>query len=445
LAVRHLIKHPARLVPLSFLATIAIGTILLMLPVSRTGPDGAPFMTALFTATSAVCVTGLIVVDTPIYWAGFGQGVILALIQVGGFGIMTGSTLLGLLISRRLRLRSRLLVQTETPSMALGDVAGVLRLVLLVTVAVELATAAILTVHLRFGHEQEWGAAVWSGVFHAISAFNNAGFSIYSDSLMGFAVDPWFVIPVMIAVVLGGLGFPVLYEIYRNPERGERWSVHTKITLLGTGTLLLGGLIAFLALEWSNPETLGPLEVSGKVLNAMFHSVMTRTAGFNAVDIGLMRPETLAVSDALMLIGGGSASTAGGIKVTTFFLLGYVVYAEIRGEPDVSVFRRRLPADIQRQALTVVLLAVGLVAVATLILLTLTRFPLDVVLFEAVSAFATVGLSTGITDDLPPVGQLVIICLMFVGRVGPITAATALALRRKQTPFRYPEERPIVG
>jgi potassium uptake TrkH family protein len=432
-------------VPLSFLAAIVIGTLLLVLPVSRAGPDTAPVLTALFTATSAVCVTGLIVVDTPTYWSGFGQGVILALIQIGGFGIMTGSTLLGLLISRRLRLTSRLIVQAETPSMALGDVAGVLRLVLLVTVGVELATAAILTLHLRFSHGQPWDAATWSGLFHAISAFNNAGFSIYSDSLIGFAVDPLFIGPIMVGVVLGGLGFPVLYELYRKPIGPGRWSVHTKITLLGTAVLLVGGLIAVLAFEWSNPGTLGPLDLTGKLLGAMFHSVMTRTAGFNAVDIGLMRPETLAVSDALMLIGGGSASTAGGIKVTTFFLLGYVVWAEIRGEPDVSVFGRRLPADIQRQALTVVLLAVGLVAVASLILLTVTNFSLDVILFETVSAFATVGLSTGITDDLPPTGQLVIVLLMFVGRVGTITAAAALALRRRQRPFRYPEERPIVG
>ncbi len=384
-------------------------------------------------------------VDTPTYWTGFGQAVILALIQVGGFGIMTGSTLLGLLISRRLRLTSRLLVQTETPSMALGDVAGVLRLVFLVTVGVELVTATILSLHLHLKYGQGWGTAIWSGVFHAISAFNNAGFSIYSDSLIGFAVDPLFLVPIMIAVVLGGLGFPVLYELYRKPGWPGRWSVHTKITLFVTAMLLVGGAAAFLAFEWSNPGTFGPLGWGGKVLGAMFHSVMTRTAGFNAVDIGLMRPETLAVSDVLMLIGGGSASTAGGIKVTTFFLLGVVVFAEIRGEPDVSVFRRRLPADVQRQALTVVLLAVGLVVLATLVLLTVTNFTLDVVLFEAISAFATVGLSTGITDDLPPIGQLVLVALMFIGRVGTITAAAALALRSRQTPFRYPEERPIVG
>ena len=359
------LQHPARLVPLAFLLAIGLGTGLLMLPAARAGGGGAPFLTALFTATSAVSVTGLTVQDTPTYWSGVGQGIILALFQVGGLGIMSGATLLGLLVARRLRLSTRLLAQAETRSLALGDVVGVLRL--------------------------------------------------------------------------------VLRDLRRNALRAARWSLHTKITLLGTGLLLLGGTAAVLAYEWGNPATLGPRGPAGKLLGAAFHSAMTRSGGFNAFDVGEVRPETLAVSYVLMMIGGGSAGTAGGIKVTTFLVLGLVVWAEIRGEPDVAAFGRRVSRDVQRQALAVALLAVGFVGTATLVLLSVSDLALDDALFEVVSAFATVGLSTGVTADLPPAGQALLAALMFLGRVGTVTVATGLALRGRRTPYRYPEERPIVG
>jgi potassium uptake TrkH family protein len=430
---------------LAFLVVILLGTGLLMLPVSRADPGGAPLLTALFTATSAVCVTGLIVQDTPTYWSGFGQGVILALFQVGGFGIMSGATLLGLLVTRRLKLSRRLIAQAETKSLSLGDVAGVLRLVLLATVTIELLTTALLALRLRYAYGSSWGDALWHGLFQAVSAFNNAGFSTYSDSLTSFALDPLVLVPIMTAVVIGGLGFPVIFELRHGLRHPARWSIHTKITLFGTAFLLILGLAAVAAYEWTNPATLGPFGWSEKLLNAVMHSVMTRTAGFNSIDVGGMRTETLAVSYALMLIGGGSAGTAGGIKVTTFFILGIVVWAEIRGQADSNAFRRRISPDVQRQALTVVLLALGAVGTGVLVLLSVTSFPLRDVLFEVISAFATVGLSTGITADLPPAGQLLVIALMFIGRVGTITIASTLALRERNTPFRYPEERPIVG
>jgi trk system potassium uptake protein len=439
------LQHPARLVPLTFLLAIALGTGLLMLPIARAGEGGAPFLTALFTATSAVCVTGLIVQDTPAYWSGLGQGIILALFQVGGLGIMSGATLLGLLVARRLRLSTRLVAQAETRSLALGDVAGVLWLVLRVTVGVELVTAAVLALRLRHAYREPWDEAIWNGLFLAVSAFSNAGFSTYPDSLVSFARDPLVLGPVMVAVILGGIGFPVLHDMRRNPLRAARWSLHTKITLLGTGLLLPGGMAVVLAYEWGNPATLGPFGPAGKLLGAAFHSVMTRSGGFNAHDVGEMRPETLAVSYVLMMIGGGSAGTAGGIKVTTFLVLGFVVWAEIRGESDVTSFGRRISRDVQRQALTVALLAVGFVGMATLALLSISDLALDDALFETVSAFATVGLSTGVTADLPPAGQTLLVALMFLGRVGTITVATGLALRSRRTPYRYPEERPIVG
>jgi Trk-type K+ transport system membrane component len=445
LPLRHPIQHPARLVPLAFLVAITVGTFLLLLPIARVGPGGAPLLIALFTATSAICVTGLALVDLPTYWSGFGQAVILVLFQMGGFGIMSGATLLALLVTRRLGLSTRLIAQAETRSVALGDVAAVLRLILIVTIGVETLLAAILIPYLRFAYHEPWGQAIWHGVFHAVSAFNNAGLSTYSDSLVRFAADPLILVPIMVAVVLGGLGIPVLHELRQKPNKPARWSVHTKLTLLGTAILLFGGFAVVLVFEWGNPTTLGSHTPAGKLLGSMFYSAMTRSGGFNAFDTGQMRPETLTASYALMLIGGGSAGTAGGIRVTTFLLLGFVVLAEVRGESDTTVFRRRIPAEVQRQALTIVLLAVGSVAAGTMILLSVTDFALDDILFETISAFATVGLSTGITQDLPPAGQFVVTVLMFMGRVGTTTLATALALRSKQRPYRYPEERPIVG
>lgn len=439
------IRNPARLVPLTFLVAVALGTGLLMLPIAHAGPGAAPFLTALFTATSAVCVTGLIVQDTPTYWSHFGQLVILGLFQVGGFGIMTGATLLGLLVTRRLKLRRRLIAQAETRSLALGDVRAVLRLIFQVTLGVELAVAVVLTLRLALGYGESWANAAWHGLFQAVSAFNNAGFSTYSGNLMGFALDPLILLPIMAAVVIGGVGFPVLFELRHEIREPARWSVHTKLTLVGTAALLVGGTVLVAAYEWHNPGTLGPLGFGGKLLNAATYSVMTRTAGFNSIDIGALEHETLAVSYGLMLVGGGSASTAGGIKVTTFFLLGLIAWAEIRGQPDTTAFRRRISPHVQRQALTVALLASIAIGAGTLVLLTVTQFDLDVVLFEVVSAFATVGLSTGITPSLPPSAQIVIILLMFLGRVGTTTVATALALHEQSTPYRYPEERPIVG
>ena len=438
------IKHPARLVPLAFLAMIALGTALLMLPAATTGPGGAPFLTALFTATSAVCVTGLVVVDTPTYWSTFGQSLILGLFQAGGFGIMTGATLLALMVSRRLNLHARLVADSETRT-GLGNVTGVIKVAVVATLVVELATAAALALRLRTGYGMGWGEAAWHGLFQAVSAFNNAGFSTWSDSLTRFASDPVFIVPIAFAVLVGGLGFPVMYEVRRNGLAFSRWSLHTKITVAGSGVLVAAGALGIGLYEWRNPETLGALEATGKWTSVMFHSVAARTSGFNTIDMGATTVETQAIHWVLMFIGGGSASTAGGIRVTTFFLLGFAVWAEINGNRDTVAFGRRIPEQSLRQAVAVVLMALSLLAVGTLALLSVTDFPLRDVLFEAISAGFTVGLSTGITGQMPPAGQAILITLMFVGRVGLVTLAIALALRGSTTLYRYPEERPIVG
>lgn len=436
--------HPTSVLVLSFLTAISIGTLLLMLPLAHAEGVGASALTALFTATSAVCVTGLVVVDTGSYWSGFGQGVILVLFQIGGFGMMTSATLLGLLVNRQMRLRSRLLLQAETHSLGLGDVKSIAKLILIVTVVVELGTAALLTLRFAWGHAMPWGEAAWHGFFHAVSAFNNAGFSTWGASVMGFAGDAWVLGPLMLAIVIGGLGFPVLHELVLKRERSHR-SMHTVLTLWGSAALvLLGALVIFLA-EMNNPQTLGPMAWTAQALTALFSSVSARTAGFNAVDVGQLSPESLVLHYALMFIGGGSAGTAGGVKVTTFFVLLLIVWNEIRGNQDVEFRGRRIATTVQRQALTILVLSGAVIVLAMLVIMPMTSLAIDKVLFEVISAFATVGLSTGITAQLPPAGQLVLVVLMFTGRVGVVTLAAALAMNHARRDFRYPEEKPIVG
>jgi trk system potassium uptake protein len=428
-----------------FLLLIAAGTVVLRLPLSQAQGEPASWLTALFTAVSAVCVTGLVVVDTGSYWSPFGQAAILLLIQLGGFGLMTAASLLGLLVNRSLMLRSRMLTQAETRSVALGDVRSIAVVVLIVTLVCETLLAAVLAVRLHVGHGVPWGAAAWSGLFHSISAFNNAGFALHGDSLMRYAGDAWMLLPVMFGIVLGGIGFPVLQDLRARLRDPRHWSLHTKLTLAGSGVLLLGGAVAVLLFEWSNPKTLAPMSVGDKLLSAAFASVSARTAGFNSIDTGALTQESLALHYLLMFIGGGSAGTAGGVKVTTAAILLLLVMAEIRGRPDSEAFGRRVSAPAQRQAITVLVLGSAIVVTATLVLLGLTDLPTDRIIFEVVSAFGTVGLSTGITAELPAAGQLVLILLMYAGRVGTITLATSLALGERRMAWRYPEEHPVVG
>ena len=439
---RHL-SHPSRAVALLFLLLISAGTVLLKLPVSHASGESAPLLVALFTAVSAVCVTGLVVVDTGSYWSPFGQVVVMALFQMGGFGLMTAAALLGLLVNRSLRLRTRLLTQAESHTIGLGEVTSVARVVLVVTVACELALPAMLSVRFAQSHAMSWGEALWSGLFHAVSAFNNAGFSLYGDSLMRFQSDTWVLLPVMLSIFIGGIGFPVLQDIRgRYPHH---WSLHTKLTLAGSASLLVVGMVGLLVFEWTNTRTLGAMGLGDKLLNAAFASVSARTAGFNAVDIGALAQESWALHYLLMFIGGGSAGTAGGVKVSTAAILLLLVMAEVRGRPDSEAFGRRVCLPAQRQAITVLVLGSVMVVLGTLVILRATDLPTDKVIFEVISAFGTVGLSTGITAELPPAGQLMLILLMYVGRVGTITLATSLALGERRMPWRLPEEHPIVG
>jgi trk system potassium uptake protein len=412
--VRRALSHPVRSVPLAFLAVIALGASLLMLPLARTTDDPEIFMHALFTSVSAVCVTGLITVDTATYWTPFGQTVILGLIQVGGFGIMTLATLVLLRVAK-------------------------------VMLGFEGATAAVLTGRFWLAYDQNPATALWHGAFHAVSSFNNAGFALYSDNLIGFAEDPWIIVPICLAIIGGGLGFPVIIQLLRGDVKARNWSVHLRLTIYGTLLLLVLGVTLFAAFEWNRAETLGPLSFSGKLLGSLAGGVFPRTAGFNSIDYGLASPETLMVTNILMFIGGGSAGTAGGIKITTFLVLGFSIWNEVRGRDEVTIAHRSISASSQRQALSVALLGVAAVVSGTLLLLMLTDYSLEKVLFESISAFATVGMSTGITYNLPPSAEWVLMALMFLGRIGTVAVASALALSSRPRLYTMPEERPIIG
>lgn len=442
---RRLRLHPAQAVVTGFGIAVAVGTVLLMLPISKAGAGGATFVEALFTATSAVCVTGLTVVDTPTFWTPFGQVVILGLIQLGGLGIMIFASLIGLVLARKLSVRARLNTAAEAKVVGFDDVRGLVRGIVLTSLVIEAVTFAILFVRFLTGYGYGVGQAAWHGLFHAVSAFNNAGFALYSDNLIGFAQDPVICLPICAAIILGGLGFPVLLQLRKEFRRPLHWSMNTKLVLWATVVLLVGGTVYITVLEWNNPDTLGAMNPWGRLLAGFFQSVQTRTAGFNSVDIGAMRDETWLGMDVLMFIGGGPAGTAGGIKVTTFAVLFFIMMTELRGEGAVNIFGKRLSRAVHRQAITVVLIAVAAVVVGAVILMLLSGENLDRAMFETVSAFATVGLSTGITASLSPAAQLVLVVLMFLGRLGPLTLGSAIALRERRILYELPKERPAIG
>jgi trk system potassium uptake protein len=434
------LNHPARLVPVAFLAVILFGTALLLLPIATASGQSPPLLTALFVATSAVGVTGLSPVDTATYWTGFGQGVIYLLFHIGGFGIMSAATLLGMVVSRRIGLGRQIMLQAEARGIAAGDVRSVLKFVLLLALMVEALATTALTWRM-LAHGEPLAEALWHAAFHAGAAFTNAGFSNYSEGFTLFAGDALAQAAIMISVIIGGLGLPVLHDLRRN----KRWSLHTRLTVTGSALLTLLGALGVMAFEWGNPGTLGGMAPWEKAVNALFHSVNTRSCGLNTVNNGAFREETMLMTYALMLTGAGSAGTGGGIKVTTVMILILAVWSEMRGDPDTTAFGRRLSPAVLREALAVTALAVAVLMIATMVLREVTDLALNQLIYEAISAFGNVGLSMGVTASLNEPAQAVIILLMYLGRVGIVTVATGLALRPRRTAYRYPEERPIVG
>ncbi len=430
---------PAVILAVSFALLILAGTLALMLPIASAAGQATPPLDALFTATSAVCVTGLVVVDTGTYWSPFGQVVILALIQLGGLGIMSGATLLWLALGRRVSLRQRLLMREALGTFSLSGVEDVVRRIVIITVIAELGGTALLALRLALDYPPS--IALWYGFFHAVSAFNNAGFDLFGEyrSLMLYTGDPTILLVIAGLVILGGLGVFTLIDVAQ-ARSFHRLSLDSKLVVSVSLLLLVVDTVSLLALEYGNPKTLGELNLGHKLLNAFFHAVMPRTAGFNSLNIPDLTQGTLAITIVLMFIGAAPASTGGGIKVTTFSTLLAAIVSMARGRPQVEAFGREFPQTVIFRALTVALLAVALVMSAAIVLTITEGGSFTLALFEAVSAFATVGLSSGLTTSLTPVGKLVLIVLMFIGRLGPLTLALALIQAQRPTAYRYAAE-----
>lgn len=434
-----------RLLPLTFLVLVLLGSGLLMLPWAHTQEGSADPVDAIFTSASAVTVTGLASVDTSTYWTPLGQAIILVLVEIGGLGVIALATVLGLFIGGRLGLRTRLVAQADMHVVNIGEVRPLFRRVAVMMFSFQAVFATILTIRYRLAYFDDLPTALWHGVFDAIMAFNNAGFSLNSDSLIGYAGDGLVIVPICVAVFIGAMGFPVLAELFKEWRTPDRWTIHTRLTVWGSLGLLVIGVVAFLAFEWSNDATLGPMSLHDKLVTGIEGGVMPRSGGLNSFDWGAVSGETLSIGTVLMFIGGGSASTAGGIKVTTFLLLAFVILAELRGDPDVTIGNRRIGPQVVRTALTIALISVMLVMSTTLLIMSLTDFAFEEVMFEVTSAFATAGLSTGITLELPDSAKLALSVLMFIGRVGTIAAASAFVLRRRAPRYHLPEEQPIIG
>lgn len=449
---------PARFAILIFAGLVLVTTLLLALPIARAGERSAtPLADAFFTATSAICVTGLATVDMATYWSPFGNAVIFIGMNIGGMGVLTMASILGLVVSRRLGLRAKLIAASDTnaarvhagpvsesQAIRLGEVGGLLATVAVSTLAIEtVIMIGMIPSVLAQGYDV--GTSIWYSAYYSVSAFTNTGFAPNPLGPVEFFDDYWFQSLLMLDVFLGSLGFPVIFALLRTWRTPRRWSVHVKLTLTTTAILWVAGALTFLVLEYDNPKTYGAFGFGKTLYEAFFMSTMTRSGGFATIDMADLYGSSLLVTDMLMFVGGGSASTAGGIKVTTLAVLFLAAYAEAKGAPAMEAFGRRIPRDMLRLSVSVVLWGATIVAVSTVIIVQITKSPLDFVLFDVISAFATCGLSTGLTQTLPPEGKYVMAATMFMGRVGTVTLAAALAATQKRQLFKRPEERPIVG
>ncbi|MEW6522600.1 MAG: TrkH family potassium uptake protein [Bacillota bacterium] len=437
--------RPAQILVVSFLAIIGLGTLLLLLPWATAPGRQTSLVEALFTATSAVCVTGLVVVDTSTHWSRFGQVVIMMLIQAGGLGIMTTGTIFALLTGRRIGLRERLVIRESFGKDGFSGIVRLLQAIVLTTFLLEGLGAIYLA--NRFAQDMPTWQAWYYGVFHSVSAFCNAGFDLFGDSLVRYVSDPAVNFGFMTLIILGGLGFPVLVDVYRRVRRYDtRLSLHARLVLVSTAVLLAAGTLAVLVFEHANPATLGSLGMRGRILSSLFHSVTPRTAGFNTLPTGQLLPITLLVTMALMFVGASPGGTGGGIKTTTFVTLLMGVKTPIAGRQEIEVFQKRIGKEILEKSLAIAFLGMALVTFTTGFLLVSEGFEFLPVLFESISAFGTVGLSMGITPGLTSAGRLMIIVTMFAGRVGPLTVFMAIATRnRALAAYRRPEEKIMVG
>lgn len=435
---------PPKILVSGFAAIILIGTFLLMLPISNTTGHSLKFIDALFTATSATCVTGLVVRDTGTFFSTFGHTVIMMLIQIGGLGFMTMATLFALVLKRKISLRDRLILQEAMNQNSMEGIVRLIRRVLIYSLVIEGTAAVLLTI--RWAFDMPLGKAIYFGMFHAVSMFNNAGFDLFGEyrSLTGYVNDPLVNIVVMVLIILGGIGFIVMADLVEY-KKTRRLSLHSKVVLFMTAVLILVGTLVIFVFEFTNQRTLGPLNFGGKILASFFQSVTPRTAGANTVDIAGLRQASQFFIVILMFIGASPGSTGGGIKTTTFTIMIGAVIAMLRGRDDIVMFRYRLAQERIFKALTITLLALLLVISVSMVLSTTEDRNFLMILFETTSAFATVGLSMGLTPELSLIGKVLISLTMFCGRLGILTLAYAIGPKQGKQLYKYPEGKMIIG
>nr|WP_230404106.1 potassium transporter TrkG [Microbacterium paulum] len=448
---------PSRFAVLVFLALILLFTVLFSLPAASADGTRTPFADALFTAVSTICVTGLSTVDMATHWSAFGHVIVYIGVNVGALGVLTLASILGLVISKRLGLRAKLIAAGDTnplrahggpvnegQTVRLGEVGQLLSTVALSTLVIEAALAILLYPSLLINGVDPV-TALWEAPFYSAMAFTNTGFAPNAGGLTPFAQDYFFLTVLMAGVFLGSIGFPVIFTLWRHHFHVRRWSLHAKLTVITTVILFFVGAGVFLLLEYDNPETFGEMDAWDTTFQAFFLSAMTRSGGFSIIDISQLNGSSLVAGSMLMFVGGGSASTAGGIKVTTLAVLALAVWSEAKGRPSVQAFGRRIPSDVQRVALSVVAWGATICAISTITIGQITKAPIEDVLFDVISGFATVGLSTGLTANLPDPAVYVLALTMFMGRVGTVTLAAAVAATSHSQHYSLPVERPIVG
>ena len=434
---------------LGFLAIILVGALLLALPAASRDGLSIGLFNSLFTATSAVCVTGLVAVDTGTTFSLFGQTLLIILIQVGGLGFMMFATMIMVMLGRRISLRGRMLIRESMNSASLSDLSGLARLYLTLALGIELLGAGLLSI--RFIPMYGLLRGLWMALFHSVSAFCNAGFDLFGgySSLTAFAHDPLVLLTVAMLIVLGGLGFSVILEALHNRQGFRGLSLHARIVLLLTPALLLAGMGFFLLAEWKNPDTLANLSTGDKLLNAFFQSATMRTAGFDTLDLSHMKDGSKLCSDLLMMIGASPASTGGGMKTTTVAVFVLLMVSAVKGESEVNVARRRFSGDVTRRALAVVALylLIQIIGTMTITLIEDGKFGLSDVIFETSSAMGTVGVSSIGTPNLQTSSRAVLLPMMFLGRIGPLTLAIAVARRQGNARklSKFPEERIMIG
>lgn len=443
--LRRLHLNTAEILVIGFALVILLGAILLNMPFASKSGESVGFVDALFTAASAVAVTGLVVKDTLTHWTSFGHVIILVLIQIGGLGIITMGTLFALILGRKINFRQRVVMKEAMNKVTANGVVRLAKYILIMTFAVEGIGAIILSTRMIpiYG----LGQGIWLSVFHSVSAFCNAGFDLIGNfqSLTPFVEDPIITLTVSALIIIGGLGFVVIFELL-DKKSFKKLSLHSKIVLNMTFVLLLSGFIIVMALEWSNPATMGDLSIGGKFLSGFFHSVTPRTAGFNTLPMGELTMGSKVMTMLFMFIGAGTAGTAGGVKVTTIGVVILMVLSTLRGRKDAEGFKRVLPRDLVNKSLSILFIAISWVIFVTFILSITENAEFMDLMFEVVSAFGTVGLSLGVTGSLSTIGKIVITVTMFVGRIGPLTLFMALAQRHQtSTAIQYPDEEIMIG